>query len=429
MLIPKFKPNPNVSDKVNEWNRAKQGERFVKIAQAYDVLGDEKKRRVYDKFGMEGLDLLAKGHDPEENGGFGGFGGAGSNGGYPNFSEADAAKMFEKMFASGGMGGFNMGGMGGFEKMFSGGIPNMGGFSGGRFSNMGGFPGSGFTGHSGGTQGQRFDRQRQPPPQEVPPAFEKDDESGVVSLGERKFPDSRAKHAWLIYFYDKTDVSRDPTTKEYVAVAKQLSSTLLRKAKGNKDAMMFKVGAVDCSGDSKGFCESKLGSGVKVPTFAIVLNGKVDVIPEDDRLNNAKFFHDKTIGALLKMEGLLANVNSVQHVKTRLLGSSQRPGQTSVAILLLTEKYDTSTMFTSLAYRHRRDGFVFGESRAKNLQLGKEFNLSSRPYPHLIAIIGNADSHVVERFEGDSMDLDSLSRWIDAVGKKHFKYGSKKHRS
>lgn len=97
MLIPKFKPNPNVSDKVNEWNRAKQGERFVKIAQAYDVLGDEKKRRVYDKFGMEGLDLLAKGHDPEENGGFGGFGGAGSNGGYPNFSEADAAKMFEKM--------------------------------------------------------------------------------------------------------------------------------------------------------------------------------------------------------------------------------------------------------------------------------------------------------------------------------------------
>jgi hypothetical protein len=248
-------------------------------------------------------------------------------------------------------------------------------------------------------------------------------------LGERKFPDSRAKHAWLIYFYDKNNVSRDPTTKEYVAVAKQLSNTLLRKAKGNKDAMVFKVGAIDCSGDSKGFCESKLGSNAKVPTFATVLNGKVDVIPEDDRLNDARFFHDKTIEALLKMEGLIANVNSFQHVKTRLLGSYPRPGQTTVAILLLTEKYDTSTMFTSLAYRHRRDGFVFGESRAKNLQLGKEFNLSSRPYPHLIAIIGGADSHVVERFEGDSMDLDSLSRWIDAVGKRHFKYGSKKSRS
>jgi hypothetical protein len=97
MLILKFKPNPNVSDQVNERNRAKQGERFVKIAQAYDVLGDEKKRRVYDKFGMEGLDLLAKGHDPEQNGGFGGFGGAGSNGGYSNFNEADAVKMFQKM--------------------------------------------------------------------------------------------------------------------------------------------------------------------------------------------------------------------------------------------------------------------------------------------------------------------------------------------
>ncbi|KAL3804377.1 hypothetical protein HJC23_011305 [Cyclotella cryptica] len=427
----KFKPNRNLSDQVNEKNRAKQEERFVKIAQAYDILGDEKKRRVYDKFGMDGVELLAKGHDPEENGGFGGFSNAGSNGGYSNFNEADAAKIFEKMFANGGMGGFNMGsmgGMGGFEKMFTGGIPNMGGFSGGGFSNKGGFPGGGFTGRGGGTQGQR-DGQRSRKPEEAPPAFSKDDESGVVSLGERKFPDARSKHAWLIYFYDKNNVSRDPTTREYVAVAKQLSKTLLRKAKGKKDAMMFKVGAVDCSGNTNGFCESKLGSGVKVPTFAIVLNGKVDIIPEDDRLNDAKFFHDKTIEALLNMKGLLANINSIQHVKTRLLGSSPRPGQTTVAILLLTEKYDTSSMFRSLAYRHRRDGFVFGESRAKNLQLGKEFNVSSRPYPHLLAIIGNSESHVVERFDGESMDLDSLSRWTDAIGKKHFKYGPKKSRS
>jgi hypothetical protein len=339
---------------------------------------------------------------------------------------------FEQMFSGSGMpnmNGFNMGGG------FPGGMPNMNGFNmGGGFPDMssfnmgGGFSGgmpnmNGFPGGAGGGQRQRHTETRRPKePEDAPPAFTQGEESGVVPLSHEKFPDAGSKHVWLIYFYDKNIVSRDPTTKEYVDVAKQLSSTLLKKAKGKKDGVTFKVGAVDCSRDQKAFCESKLGAS-KTPTFATMLNGYLDVIPEDDFLKDVRHFHEKTIEKLSKIEGLVMNVNSVQHIQTRLLGSSPSPGKKTVAILLFTDKYETPIMFKSLAYRHRRDGFVFGESRAKNLQLSKEFNV--KKYPTVLAIIGDSDSQSVEKFEGE-LDSDSISKWIDTVGKKHFKYGSRK---
>ncbi len=116
----KFKPDPNLSDAANEKKKAKHNDKFVQISLAYDVLGDEKKKKVYDQYGKNGLDLLEKGIDPEEagfgagaggfGGGFpgggespgGGFGGGGgshafnfnSGGGFGN---ADAFKIFENM--------------------------------------------------------------------------------------------------------------------------------------------------------------------------------------------------------------------------------------------------------------------------------------------------------------------------------------------
>ncbi|KAL7447149.1 hypothetical protein ACHAXM_010586 [Skeletonema potamos] len=408
----KFKPNPKYSDEKNEKLKAAQEEKFVKVSAAYDVLSDEKKRKVYDKYGQNGLDALEKGMDPEQagfggggggGGGFGGFngfqGGGGGHSTHHTFNGGDAFKMFEQMFGGGDFGGFG-----------GGGSKTRGGSGGFGFEQM--FQGMGGGGGMGGQQGQR--RQQQ---QQQAPLFTKDDPSGVVPLGKAKFPDARAKHAWLLLFYDKNN-QQDGKTEKYASLAKQLSEVVLKKAKNAKNGMVFKVGAIDCSGDSMTFCQKKLGKNNDLPSFATVLNGSVNAVTDAEVLNNAKSLHDHTTDSLIKLEGLIVNVNSVQHVQSRMLASSATPGHPNISILLLTDKYETSPIYASLAYRHRQDGFAaFGESRAKNLELAKKFKV--KKYPQLIALIGSEDK--VERYESEAMDGESLSKWLDKLSNKYFK--------
>lgn len=97
-LALKYHPDKNPN------NRDEAEAKFKQVSEAFDVLSDEKKKAIYDKYGEEGL----KGGMPEaaaSGAGAGGFPGGFSAGGFPGgahytFSSGDASRIFEQFFGS-----------------------------------------------------------------------------------------------------------------------------------------------------------------------------------------------------------------------------------------------------------------------------------------------------------------------------------------
>jgi len=121
-LAKQFHPDKNAGD-------AASGERFKEIGEAYAVLSDPEKRKVFDQFG----------HTGQVPPGYGGGGGGFQGGDFAGFDASQFSDFFQGLF--GGTGGRRpgAGGMGG------------GGFPGGAQVNI-----EDLLGGVGGTQGRRF---------------------------------------------------------------------------------------------------------------------------------------------------------------------------------------------------------------------------------------------------------------------------------
>eukprot|EP00550_Attheya_septentrionalis_P008011 CAMPEP_0198296626 /NCGR_PEP_ID=MMETSP1449-20131203/33261_1 /TAXON_ID=420275 /ORGANISM="Attheya septentrionalis, Strain CCMP2084" /LENGTH=193 /DNA_ID=CAMNT_0043997291 /DNA_START=232 /DNA_END=810 /DNA_ORIENTATION=+ len=72
-------------DKVEEADKEKSKQKFIKVSEAYAVLSDPKTKDIYDKYGKAGLEAHEKGMDPEAAGFGGGFPGGGGRGGGNSF--------------------------------------------------------------------------------------------------------------------------------------------------------------------------------------------------------------------------------------------------------------------------------------------------------------------------------------------------------
>ncbi|MBK06960.1 MAG: molecular chaperone DnaJ [Deltaproteobacteria bacterium] len=89
-LVRKYHPDLNPNDTAAE-------DKFKEVAVAFEVLGDEKKRKLYDEFGMDGL---RAGFDPEQARAYQQWGGGNPFGGNPfGGGGFDINSIFEQMFS------------------------------------------------------------------------------------------------------------------------------------------------------------------------------------------------------------------------------------------------------------------------------------------------------------------------------------------
>jgi hypothetical protein len=177
----------------------------------------------------------------------------------------------------------------------------------------------------------------------------------------------------------------------------------------------IKVGSVDCGRNerSKIFCAEKGVERDNVPRFAMAIHGKLlFYTSETESIPSAKALHDFVIENM--PTDLIQNINHVSQIHDRLLLGTK----TKIAVLLLTDKYETSTLYMSLSYQYRFD-FIFGESRAKNLGLSKEFGV--KKYPLLIAIMKQQHDgqekwgdYELIRYEGP-LKGNEISQWLDSL--------------
>lgn len=375
-------------DKVKEGEDPEEAENiFVKVSEAYSVLSDKEKRKIYDQYGKNGLDAFEKGHDPA-SAGFGGFGGGGGG--------------------SDGFGGF---GQQGFQ---SSGFGGFGGFGGGGSRTQGGFDPFSmfeemFAGQAGGGFGGGQQRRNARQPQQ-PDLFQKG-QSHVARLGKPKFPDKNSKHMWMIMFYANDNKESRQVSSKFENLASQPS-------------LAYKVGAVDCKlSDREGkFCAGKgIDTKSGLPSFGLVVDGELIMYKDYDRNKSSSpmDFHNFCLEHMPKQ--YIQNINAVSQIDERLLSPKKKKNTTTPAVLLLTDKYETSSMFYSLAYYFRTD-FILGESRAKNLKLAQTFNI--KKYPTLIAFVPSSisgslnaksekynDKYDIFRY-GGQLKKDKITSWL-----------------
>jgi len=275
-----------------------------------------------------------------------------------------------------------------------------GGFPGGgdynmKFDGSGGFPGSsggfGRTG-SDNRHGGRQSGGRQQQAQEL---FPKNSPSGIAPLGKAKFPDKSSKHLWIVIFYDNNS--------QECAQIKPSIESFATKTKGT-----FKVGAVNCRRGQADmdFCRKEKIDLQSLPAFGFVVDGKIHMYTEGKP--SMKELHDFAIEKT-PFDGVHM-INHPSAIDERLKNVSKKQNKIG-SILLLTDKFETSSKYAALAYQFR-DQFIFGESRGKTLSMAKHFNI--KKYPTLVAILSN--DKIVQMEVSKSQDL---AKWIDGLVSKN----------
>lgn len=349
----------------NKDNPQKAKEKFVKIANAYEVLSDDKKRQIYDQYGEEGV---------KQNEATGGQGG-----GF-NFDASSFEDIFSHFFGGGGGGGFKftMGGGGGKKK--SGGAGGFGDFFngfGGGFGDFGGFSGFGNQGgHGGGSKAKKIKN-----------PF-KGTKIITLTMNNLSKLISR-KGIWYVFFYSAQNTRN---LKEYIDLIKEFSE----KTNG-----IFEVGSVNC-GEEEEICDE----------YEVSSTPQILLFPETD--SDSKSYKGKLEFDSLLSFGAKQMQYYVSEVSQSSLNNFFSRKQDKYHILLFTSKSTTPPMFKALSKLYLNK-LIFGLVKQTEKELVEYFNVKTFP---TLMILKDEDNKNIEIYKGE-IKFDKVKIFLEKYIKKN----------
>ena len=324
----------------NKDNPKKAKEMFIKIANAYEVLSDDEKRKIYDQYGEEGIKASEQ------------AGGASS---HFNFENMNFEDIFSQFFGGGSGGGakftFNFGGgnEGGRRSKSSGGFGGFGGFE----DILSGF---GFGGNQG-PQGHQQGRGRNAGNGMKNKNYFKNTKVITLKMKNLSLLLSR-KNIWFVFFYKIGDQNYEPYVKSMIEF-------------GDKTQGLFNAGAVNCIDDEE-ICDE----------FDVKQTPIIVYFSENEKEYN-------NYGGKLDFNTLFNFATKrmsyyVNDVKKDKLNEFFAKRAEKYHVLLFTSKNSTPSMYKALS-KLFINKLIFGEVMQSEAELIKIFNI--RKFPTLMVII------------------------------------------
>ena len=338
----------------NKDNPKKAKEKFIKIANAYEVLSDDEKRKIYDQYGEEGVKANEQG------------GGAGAH-----FENMNLEEIFSQFF-----GGFNMGGGSKGKKGKSSGF---GGF-GSIFENLfGGGMGGGFQGFQQGGPGGKQQRRAQQEGMKDQNYF-KNTKVQTLKMKSLTLLYSR-KNIWFVYFYRKGDQNYEQYVKAMIEFA-------------DKTDGLFNAGAVNCIKEEE-ICEEFEVS--QTPSIIFFSENEKDYNKYEGKIDYNSLFN-------YAAKRMSYYVNEITKEKLSDF-FAKKPDKYHV--ILFTSKDSTPSLYKALS-KFYINKIIFGEVHKNQNELVELFKI--KEFPTLMVIL-DEEKNKYEIYKR-KLDYESLKSYL-----------------
>ena len=353
----------------NKDNPKKAKEMFIKIANAYEVLSNDEKRKIYDQYGEEGVKANEQG---------------GGGGAHFNFENMGFEDIFNQFFGGGGAKfEFNMGGG---ENRRQGRSSGFGGF-GSIFDTIFGGGGGGFGGfQNGGQSGRQKKTQNGMKDQN----YFKNTKVKTIKMKSLTLLFSR-KNIWFVYFFRKGDQNYEKYVKTMIEFA-------------DKTDGLFNAGAVNCIKDEE-ICEEF--EVAETPSIIFFSENEKDYNKYEGKVDYNSLFNYAT-------KRMSYYVNEISKDKLSDF-FAKKPDK--YHIILFTSKDSTPSLYKALS-KFFINKLIFGEIHKTQTELVELFKI--RDFPTLMVMI-DEEKNKYEIYK-KKMDYENIKSYLNKYATKQKSY-------